>query len=129
MQNDIFGTEIYGNKIFNCSDSNALLNHISFGNVVSQVSFCICAFVIAPIQINYILDNILMADLTAKELNKQIVLLRKVVIAARIHAIQRLIKLIKRISNGNDEKKKRRIPKYEHEMAAIKVFFLVICGV
>lgn len=70
-----------------------------------------------------------MADLTAKELNKQIVSLRKVVRAARIHAIQRLIKLIKRISNGNDEKKKRRIPKYEHEMAAIKVFFSIICGV
>lgn len=64
-----------------------------------------------------------MSELTAKELNNKIVLLRKVVITARVHLIRKLIAQIKRITKGNDEKKKKRIVKYEKEIQAIKVRF------
>ncbi|KAI1718102.1 serum response factor-binding protein 1 [Ditylenchus destructor] len=61
-----------------------------------------------------------MSELTAKELNNVITNLRPVIKAAKVHVTRNNIRQIQRYKGGKDEKKKKRIQRYEHEMQAIR---------
>ncbi|KAI1731426.1 serum response factor-binding protein 1 [Ditylenchus destructor] len=61
-----------------------------------------------------------MSELTAKELNNVITNIRPVIKAAKVHVTRNNIRQIQRYKDGKDEKKKKRIQRYEHEMQAIK---------
>uniref|UniRef100_A0A915D0T8 Serum response factor-binding protein 1 n=1 Tax=Ditylenchus dipsaci TaxID=166011 RepID=A0A915D0T8_9BILA len=61
-----------------------------------------------------------MSELTAKELNNVIVNLRDVVGGAIVRASRKLIAQMRRYEKARNQKKKKRIQKYEAEMAAMK---------